>query len=1058
MRAWSLVDTSGLLRIMLVLILMAYGPCSNGAQEPAKKEGWWERQFRQFHSYGHLDRAYRAARDGQLQEARYQFEQYLTVMPDDREAKQAYVNVLGQLEDYPAVLRSADELLAQDSALDAMRLQRAVARQHLGQVDGAIDDYLRVGQSTMMTESDRQFALNMAAHLASEINSNDVALTALDALAGASEPSYEVQLRRGHLLHKLARPPQAEAAYRSAVDLAASELQRLEALRALGTTLAEQQRWDDAERVLLLAYDLDPHHLDTLSGLAEIAWARRDYDKTRRWATARLEVSFDHRAQELLATALSETGDYEAAVTALLPLANAATNEVTRERFALMLARAHFGAKNYPSAIEWAQRSLDAGATQPAREVLARAYFEAGKYDQAALHFEQLAATASSAREQDEFSMSLGYTYMNLARYNRAAATFGSVAPRDPTPTARLAQAEALRKLDDRPSLQSVYQELLSRRDLPATTRERVTKQLGFLLREMRNLPAAMETLHVAVTKSEHDWQSRFALAITQYEASRFREALTNFLAVVHQRPSAEARLYVALCYKQLGKSGLATYYLERARDDINSLAPVSAAYVHEELAELYAGESDYAKAAESLRAALRITQGTANVIKLARLERLAGNSSEGLRLLERVNINELSSYELATFYDEQADAYLRLDRHVDAANALTQAIAIAPTADRHYRVALAHQATGHLIRTQRALEAALAAEPANNEFAATLGYVYSRQRQPVKAAQLFETILAREPDYPGLHAELGYLYSRLGLNAEAQLHFRHAVDAAASVAAAVNDEAVNDQAVNGNARIEREPALYALRGEVSKLANRVDIEGYHVLPPDYDADSGSTDAPAAGYAPAQGGLTVAYQPPNLGLRDERIFQVTGRVLWQVSENSQRIDRNSLQAGLGARYKPLRDHNLYLSGERLLKIGEAARNDWLVRAQYSLTQGLTLAPGRESSRYRSAYADVAAALSGTRWRSYYGEWREGVTFALREAVMVSPYAVLDVRGVAERLFGDDVAEAGAGVSLRAYFAKSHYHAPAGQFELNVQYKMSVADRETGLTTMFALRY
>lgn len=1041
------MDTSRLVRVCVVAILLVYGLHVRAAPESSEQDSWWNRQFRLFHSYGHLDRAYRAVREGQLAQARDQFEQYLTLMPEDREARQAYVNVLAQLKDYPAVLRYTDQLLAEDSALDAMRLHRALARQQLGLQDGAIEDYLRVGQSAIMDASDRRFALNMAAHLATQIDSNDLALTALDALA-ASETTYDVQLRRGHLLHELARLPQAAEAYRSAVDLAPSETQRLDALVALGTTLANQQRWEDAERAFMSAHELDARHLDTLDGLAEIAWARRDYHKTQQWARARLDISADNRAQELLATALYETGHYEEAITALLPLANAATNDTQRERFALLWAQAHFGAKNYGSAIEWARRSLNITATQPARELLARAYFENGEYAQAAVFFEQLAEAAPTVPQRDEYLMSLGYTYMNLARYDRAAQAFATVAVHDPTPSARLAQAEALRKLGDRPALHKVYQALLNRADLPPTTHERLTKELGFLLREMQNLPAAMEALRAAVEESEKDWQSRFGLAMTQYEAGRFHEALTNFLTIADMRPSAEVRLYVALCYKQLGKRGLATHYLEVARNDIDSLAPSSAAYVHEELAELYAGESNFAMAAESLRAALLIRGSAATLIKLARLERLAGNGQEGLRVLESIDSSGLNSYEYAALYDEQTDAYLQLNRYPAAANALTHAIATAPTADRHYRLALTYQATGQLARAQRALEAALAEDPANNEYAATLGYVYLQQRHRVQAAQLFETVLGREPDYAGLHAELGYLYSRLGINAEALLHFRAAVDTATHVAATAGNE-------KGRAQSH---SLYALRSEVSKLTNRVDLEGYHVFPPDYDADSGTGDVPAAGYAPAQGGFSVAYQPPGLGLRDERIFQITGRFLWQMLADTQQIDRDSLQGGLGARYKPLRDHNFYLSGERRFKIGDAARNDWLARAQYSITSGLALAPGIESGRYRSVYGDVAVALSDTQWRSYYGEWREGLTWAVHDAFVVSPYAVLDVRGVAERAFGDDVAEAGAGLSLRSYFGGSHYEAPEGQFELNVQYKTTLPEQETGWTTMIALRY
>lgn len=353
------------------------------------------------------------------------------------------------------------------------------------------------------------------------------------------------------------------------------------------------------------------------------------------------------------------------------------------------------------------------------------------------------------------------------------------------------------------------------------------------------------------------------------------------------------------------------------------------------------------------------------------------------------------------------------------------------------------------LLRAQRALETAVAAEPANNEYAATLGYVHLRQRNYAQAARLFESVLARDPNYDGLDGELGFLYSALGDNAEARLHLRNAI-AAATYAAGMTQ--------SHESKIASAQTLHALRAELSALSNRVTVESYHAFPPAYALDDGTRGAPATGYAPAQGGVDVAFQPPGLGLRDERVFQLTGRVLWQTAQESRDIDRQSLQGGVGARYKPLRAHDLYVGGERRFKIGERARSDWLARAHYSSAAGLLLPPAMEHGRYRWRYADLAYALSGSAWRSYYGELREGVTFAVTESLMLSPYGVINARGVAERGLGEDVFEAGIGVTLRSYFGGTHYEAPNGQFEINAQYKASLTDNASGWTTMIGLRF
>ena len=52
-----------------------------------RQESWLKREIRRFRSFAHLDRAYRLMQAGQLAEARKELEKYLTIDPQDLDAR-----------------------------------------------------------------------------------------------------------------------------------------------------------------------------------------------------------------------------------------------------------------------------------------------------------------------------------------------------------------------------------------------------------------------------------------------------------------------------------------------------------------------------------------------------------------------------------------------------------------------------------------------------------------------------------------------------------------------------------------------------------------------------------------------------------------------------------------------------------------------------------------------------------------------------------------------------------------------------------------------------------
>jgi tetratricopeptide (TPR) repeat protein len=280
--------------------------------------------------------------------------------------------------------------------------------------------------------------------------------------------------------------------------------------------------------------------------------------------------------------------------------------------------------------------------------------------------------------------------------------------------------------------------------------------------------------------------------------------------------------------------------------------------------------------------------------------------------------------------------------------------------------------------------------------------------------------MLARDPDDLPLYEELGYVYAALGDTNRAVEWFKKAIDAQRRIA---------------DTAAEREHVV-RLQGEVARMSKRFDFAAYLAYRSSSRQPATGTAGPIGGTLPSQSGVELAYQPPMIGFRDERIFQVFGRLLWNFEPGSLELDDDSLQAGVGIRYKPLKTQNLFLSAERLIAIGDAALDDWLLRALYSWEYAPVTRPHGSLSNYTTLFGYF---VDHSIW-ALYGEARQGVTWHAASKVLVTPHVVLDARYQDSRGPTDSFVEGGAGVSLRYLFNESQYEGYRSSAELLLQYK------------------
>jgi len=273
----------------------------------------------------------------------------------------------------------------------------------------------------------------------------------------------------------------------------------------------------------------------------------------------------------------------------------------------------------------------------------------------------------------------------------------------------------------------------------------------------------------------------------------------------------------------------------------------------------------------------------------------------------------------------------------------------------------------------------------------------------------------------------------------------------------AIDDVAPAPTETADDVQRRQEEELHQLRREVTKLENQFDFSLYQ----SYRAKSGPGPAvPGAlsgGVIPSQGGAEVAFTPPKIGFRDERIFQVYGRVLWSNDPNSISIDGDTLQGGVGARYKPLREQSLWLSVERLIKVGDLAQNSWLARVMYGWQDGYDVKPLRDSWNYTLFYGDAGYFFNGDVF-AFYGEARQGWTFNFGDRVLLTPHVIVDGRAQTPNGDTTNYAEVGAGVSLRYLFRESFYRGTAGSFETLVYWKKGFENSPGGFAVTAVLLF
>lgn len=200
-----------------------------------------------------------------------------------------------------------------------------------------------------------------------------------------------------------------------------------------------------------------------------------------------------------------------------------------------------------------------------------------------------------------------------------------------------------------------------------------------------------------------------------------------------------------------------------------------------------------------------------------------------------------------------------------------------------------------------------------------------------------------------------------------------------------------------------------------------------------------------------QGGLEIYFQPRKIGYRNGKMLQFFARGLENFRNGpGGATGLQTLQASMGARYKPFMTQNLIFTLERLVALGDASVGDWLLRLGYSVGGGTDLSVLRVNWLTWQVFGESAYFVAAERLL-LSGEAHYGVTLPLARASRLTfngyPVVAADYDSLAATPFAP---AGGAGVGLRYWFREDEYHAPASWLDFHVQYRFASAERAHGL--------
>lgn len=288
-------------------------------------------------------------------------------------------------------------------------------------------------------------------------------------------------------------------------------------------------------------------------------------------------------------------------------------------------------------------------------------------------------------------------------------------------------------------------------------------------------------------------------------------------------------------------------------------------------------------------------------------------------------------------------------------------------------------------------------------------------------ALRFFNLSLDIDPNQPLIRSQKGYIYKRQG---------RYKVAGRAFGIAGTPGET----ALPGQRDLERER---------SYLGRPLRLATYSVWRQDSSPEGEISFGPSL--AQSQSGLSAGYRLPIDGWASKHEVSAYTRLLWAYEPASLRVNSQSYQAGIGVQMRPFSSINLVTAAERLVSLGDQARDDWLLRASYSTGAGYAPLQGERSWLHWSLYGDVAIIDPADPDLQVAGDARIGIGKRpfKGSSFSVIPFAGLsanfqDAAGITTSLY-----ETSAGLWMRYWPGGPSLPDPQRAFDVRMEYRAKV---------------
>jgi tetratricopeptide (TPR) repeat protein len=248
---------------------------------------------------------------------------------------------------------------------------------------------------------------------------------------------------------------------------------------------------------------------------------------------------------------------------------------------------------------------------------------------------------------------------------------------------------------------------------------------------------------------------------------------------------------------------------------------------------------------------------------------------------------------------------------------------------------------------------------PNNIQYQKELAYMYHKNKNYNKAIVNFKEIKNIEPQNVDNHTALAYTYKQNGQKEQSINAFKEAID---------RSKNMNQQQ---RQNIKREIT------NASKVFHFYLVQSARLN--SYKQDDNFSPVNSASYN-GFGSMQLSYQPT---------FLPKSTTLYANIIHGHKKVKKTLQPSVGIRYKPLKDKEVYLSAEQLIKGGESSRSDTLLRASLGIT-GKPQSMTHENLYLEGAYFTKADATI------LYGNYEFGKIYKQSQNINITPYITTGV--------------------------------------------------------------